>query len=73
MIGSKDGVTWMRGRGFATAAGDKDIQATAMFYPAYLLRQPARKNLAWQDLRMLAKELNRLQLYAKRNSKGDKS
>ena len=35
----------------------------------HIMCQPARKNLAWQDLRMLAKELNRLQLYAKRNSR----
>ena len=36
-----------------------------MLHPAYLLRQPAQKKLAWQDLRMLGQEINRLRLFAK--------
>jgi DNA polymerase len=32
----------------------------AMLHPAYLLRQPAQKKLAWQDLRLIAKELAKL-------------
>ena len=31
------------------------MKAIAMLHPAYLLRQPAQKKLAWQDLRLLAK------------------
>jgi len=55
----------MRGRWLIYTAGEKDIQAIAMLHPAYLLRQPAQKKLAWQDLRMLAKEINRLQLFGR--------
>ncbi len=68
LLGGKEGVMRMRGRWFAYPAGGKEIQAIAMLHPAYLLRQPAQKKLAWQDLRMLGKEINRLQLFAKDNA-----
>ena len=55
----------MRGRWVSYAAGSTDIRALAMLHPAYLLRQPAQKKLAWQDLRMLGQEINRLRLFAK--------
>lgn len=60
LLGAKEGIMRMRGRWFAYRAGDKDIRAIAMLHPAYLLRQPAQKKLAWQDLRMLAAEINLL-------------
>ncbi len=37
--------------------GGGAIRAIAMLHPAYLLRQPAQKRLAWLDLRLLAKEI----------------
>ncbi|MGH6838044.1 MAG: uracil-DNA glycosylase [Methylocella sp.] len=58
LLGAKEGVMRMRGRWFAYPAANKEIRALAMLHPAFLLRQPAHKRLAWQDLRMLAKELN---------------
>ncbi|MGA7385020.1 MAG: uracil-DNA glycosylase [Methylocella sp.] len=64
LLGGKEGIMRMRGRWFAFA-GNTEIRALAMLHPAYLLRQPAQKTLAWQDLRMLDKEINRLQLFAK--------
>jgi uracil-DNA glycosylase len=64
LLGGKEGIMRMRGRWFAFA-GNPEIRAFAMLHPAYLLRQPAHKKLAWQDLRMLEKEINRLQLFAK--------
>jgi uracil-DNA glycosylase len=63
LLGGKEGIMRMRGRWFAFA-GNPEIRAFAMLHPAYLLRQPAQKKLAWQDLRMLDKEINRLQLFA---------
>jgi uracil-DNA glycosylase len=59
LLGSKEGITRLRGRWFDYLAGDKRIKALAMLHPAYLLRQPAQKKLAWQDLRLLAKGLAR--------------
>ncbi|HEY4848052.1 MAG TPA: uracil-DNA glycosylase [Methylocella sp.] len=71
LLGGKEGVMRMRGRWFAYPAGNTEIRALAMLHPAFLLRQPAHKKLAWQDLRMLAKEINRLQLFAKGNGERD--
>ena len=62
LLGGKEGVMRMRGRWFAYLAGNTEIRALAMLHPAFLLRQPAQKKLAWQDLRMLAKELNSYRL-----------
>jgi uracil-DNA glycosylase family 4 len=70
LLGGKEGIMRMRGRWFAFA-GNTEIRAFAMLHPAYLLRQPAQKKLAWQDLRMLQKEINRLQLFAKGNGERD--
>jgi uracil-DNA glycosylase len=71
LLGGKEGIMRMRGRWFAYPAGGKEIQAIAMLHPAYLLRQPAQKKLAWQDLRMLGKEIDRLQLFSKGNGERD--
>lgn len=60
LLGSKDGILRMRGRWWTYAPGGANIPALAMLHPAYLLRQPLQKRLAWQDLRLLAKALNRL-------------
>jgi DNA polymerase len=70
LLGGKEGIMRMRGRWFAFA-GNPEIRAFAMLHPAYLLRQPAHKKLAWQDLRMLEKEINRLQLFAKGSGERD--
>ena len=71
LLGSKDGIMRMRGRWFTYREGDKDIRAIAMLHPAYLLRQPAQKKLAWQDLLLLTKEINRLQIFMKANGEQD--
>ena len=65
LLGGKEGIMRLRGRWFAYSAGDTEIRALAMLHPAFLLRQPTHKKLAWQDLRMLDKEISRLQLFAK--------
>ena len=64
LLGGKEGIMRLRGRWFAYPVGNTEIRALAMLHPAYLLRQPAQKKLAWQDLRMLGKEINSLQLFA---------
>jgi uracil-DNA glycosylase len=53
----KDGITRARGKWFDYQNGERTIKALAMLHPAYLLRQPAQKRLAWRDLRALASAL----------------
>jgi DNA polymerase len=68
LLGSKEGITRLRGRWFDYRAADATIKTIAMLHPAYLLRQPAQKRLAWQDLRLLAKEIARLDAPSRENS-----
>ena len=53
----KEGITRTRGRWFEFDTGKRKIKAIALFHPAYLLRSPAHKKLAWQDLRAIKKAL----------------
>lgn len=52
VLGVQDPVGRLRGRWFSyqTAAMIRPIPATALFHPAYLLRSPGQKRLAWRDL-----------------------
>lgn len=54
LTGTKDGILRARGRLFPYAlGGGREIKALATLHPAYLLRQPVQKRLAWRDFRML--------------------
>ncbi len=59
LLGETQGVGRLRGRWFSyqSAALSHPIDATAMFHPAYLLRTPAQKRVAWQDLQMIKHRL----------------
>lgn len=52
LLGVAESVGRLRGRWFPyqTPRMPRPIQATALFHPAYLLRSPAQKRLAWRDL-----------------------
>lgn len=52
------GITRLRGTWKEISFADGKIAAlTAMFHPAYLLRTPEQKRLAWRDLRAIAQKL----------------
>jgi DNA polymerase len=53
----KDGILKARGRWFAFHTGAREIRATATLHPAYLLRQPLQKRLAWRDFLAIRKAL----------------
>lgn len=51
LMNLEEGVTKLRGRRFRYPLADGgEIPATVMFHPAYLLRRPQLKGLAWRDL-----------------------
>jgi DNA polymerase len=60
LLGVKDGIMRLRGRWIDCRLGEVTIPALPMLHPAYLLRQPAHKKLAWQDLRELARAIDAL-------------
>jgi uracil-DNA glycosylase len=57
LLGTRDGIMKTRGRWFNYDTGTRAIRAMATFHPAYLLRSPSYKRMAWQDLRAIAKAL----------------
>jgi len=59
LLAIKDGIMKARGRWMSYDVGTRTIPAIALLHPAYLLRTPAQKKLAWQDLRLIAKEIDR--------------
>ncbi|MBC8158530.1 MAG: uracil-DNA glycosylase [Alphaproteobacteria bacterium] len=52
LLGQKSSVGKLRGKWFAYSSAGlaQPIEATAIYHPAYLLRTPAQKRAAWQDL-----------------------
>jgi DNA polymerase len=53
----RDGILKTRGRWFSYQTGRREIRALATLHPAYLLRQPLQKRLAWRDFRALKRAL----------------
>ncbi|WP_047309708.1 uracil-DNA glycosylase [Rhodopseudomonas palustris] len=58
LLGTRDGIMRTRGRWFDYDTGTRTIRALPTLHPAYLLRQPTYKRLAWQDLRAIATALS---------------
>jgi uracil-DNA glycosylase len=59
LLGVQEGVTRLRGRRLAYPLADgASIPVLITFHPAYLLRQPAQKRLAWRDLLQLQRLLD---------------
>src|SRR5580698_2981835 len=57
LLGTKDGITRMRGRWFPFDTGSREIRAMATFHPAFLLRSPLQKRLSWRDFLAIKKAL----------------
>jgi len=51
------GIMKNRGRWFAYHTGTREIRAMPMLHPAYLLRSPIAKRLAWRDMLTIKKAL----------------
>lgn len=54
LLQTKDGIMKSRGRWVDYDTGTRQIRAIASFHPAYLLRSPGYKRMAWVDLRAIA-------------------
>ena len=57
LLGIKDGIMKTRGRWLTYHTGTREIRAMATLHPAYLLRQPLEKRLAWRDFLAIRKAL----------------
>jgi DNA polymerase len=57
LLGFTDGIMKTRGRWLSFNTGTRDIRAIPTLHPAYLLRQPLHKRLAWRDFLAVKKAL----------------
>src|SRR5215212_5793438 len=57
LLGTKEGITKSRGRWFPFHTGKREIRAIPTYHPAFLLRSPLQKRLAWRDFLAIKKEL----------------
>lgn len=58
LTGTKDGILKLRGRWLDYENAGKTIKALPTLHPAYLLRTPSQKKLAWRDFRSLKAALD---------------
>lgn len=58
LLGVREGIKATRGRWFAYDGVAPPVRVLPMLHPAYLLRQPVDKRLAWRDLRLLKRALD---------------
>jgi DNA polymerase len=57
LLGVKEGIMRSRGRWLSYQNGTRDIRAIATFHPAFLLRSPLQKRIAWRDFLAIKKAL----------------
>jgi len=57
MLQTTEGILRLRGKWQQIDVGGRKVDAIATLHPAYLLRQPAQKRLAWHDLLMIKEKL----------------
>jgi uracil-DNA glycosylase len=57
LLGTREGITRTRGRWLKFNTGRREIRALATYHPAFLLRSPLQKRLAWRDFLALKKAL----------------
>jgi len=60
LLQTSEGITRMRGRWRDYPVGARPVPAMPTFHPAYLLRQPLQKKLAWRDLLAVKRALDDL-------------
>jgi uracil-DNA glycosylase family 4 len=62
VVGVSDGIMKLRGRWMEYRVGDHMVPLMPTLHPAYLLRQPAHKKLAWRDLQAVRDKIQTLGL-----------
>jgi uracil-DNA glycosylase len=60
VVGVTEGIMKLRGRWLDYRVGDRMVPVMPTLHPAYLLRQPAHKRLAWRDLQAAQARLESL-------------
>ena len=62
LIGNENVISKMRGRRIEKKFGNYKTSIIITFHPAFLMRQPAQKKMAWIDLKMIREKKQNLKL-----------
>ena len=62
LIGDKTVISKMRGKWIEKKFGNCKTSVLITFHPAFLMRQPAQKKMAWIDLKMVRDKKNNLKI-----------
>jgi uracil-DNA glycosylase family 4 len=62
LIGSGEVISKVRGKWINRQFGDCKTSLIVTFHPAFLMRQPAQKKMAWIDLKMIKEKNSKLKL-----------
>ena len=62
LIGNEEVISKARGKWFVKKIGEANIFVIASFHPAFLMRQPEQKKLAWIDLKMIREKSKALKI-----------
>lgn len=71
VVGATDGIMKLRGRWLEYRVGEVMVPLMPTLHPAYLLRQPAHKKLAWRDLQAVRDRMKILDLPVRVAGTGD--
>jgi uracil-DNA glycosylase family 4 len=62
VVGASDGIMKLRGRWLEYRVGEHMVPLMPTLHPAYLLRQPGHKKLAWRDLQAVRDKMHAIGL-----------
>ena len=71
VLGLSEGIMKYRGRWMEYRIGEQMVPVMPTLHPAYLLRQPAHKKLAWRDLQAVEEKITTLGLNKVRAARSD--
>lgn len=60
LLGTTSGILRLRGQWKSYSVNGKDVPVMPSLHPAYLLRQPAQKKLAWRDFLAIRRKLDEM-------------
>lgn len=70
VMGRNEGITKLRGAWLEYYVNDRMVPVMPVLHPAYLLRRPADKKLAWRDLQAIAIKIQALDLLEPEPTRG---
>ena len=62
ILGNEDVISKVRGKWIERNFGKSKISVIVTFHPAFLMRQPAQKKMAWIDLKMIRDKKTKLKI-----------